>query len=160
MQLSNEKTKQINRKKGELNKYNYQMSKIPRLCDANDVLSGENTNVQKISIYNDLNELKKEFGKYTIFRSGSPEIFIDKIENYLKSKYGKPDIIIAQFFLFIDKDLYDWYFKLDNITRSSFDLFKSSFIDEIKRLEYNYYELVDMKKDEFFEKLKVFKNDV
>lgn len=152
------------------NKNNSQNKKRPLLHQANDVLTGSKKLDTKedekdkacMSIYSDLNELKKIFGRFELFKqcpiqgkfANNGTEWIELVESYLVKKYGKADGIITQFFGFIDKRMFDWYFALNFDTINSFSDFKALFLTETHRLHYEERSLVHLKKDDFLDKLK------
>lgn len=137
-------------------------NKRPLLQDANVVLSG--SKVTKAdqsdscnSIYSDLAELKKIFGRYVLFEgcefngrlvTDSSE-WIELVESYLVQKYANPAGIVQHFFGFLDQTMIDWYFALDLTKFKVFDDFKCEFLKEAKRLEFEMTSAVTLAKDPF-----------
>ena len=147
--------------------------KRPMLGKANEVLNGskkqrdEETKLEEndkacMSVYSDLNDLKKIFGRFEISKGCRIQDrlvkdgveWLELVESYLVKKYGKADGIITHFYSFIDKKMFDWYFSLDFEAISTFGDFKSEFLKEVKKLEYEQRSLVSLPKSEFLFKFK------
>lgn len=139
-----------------------EISSAAKENDTNNDLCSSSSGLN--SIYGDLNLMVKQFGKFEPFlRFGSTQIdaemFVSTLERYLVKRYGKPDGIIEHFHVFLSEELYSWFFGLQDNQKSKWDTFKTSFINKVRDLEYDLYELSALKKDEFLAKLKSSKSD-
>ena len=128
------------------------------------LFDGNRLNYQVSIVETDLIEILNHFKKFKMFSiknvNGRLKIFkpinyIETLESYLIQKYGRPEVIIEHFYSLIDEELYSWYFNLDNIAKSTFHCFKSSFLDYTKKLEYDEHYKSSLNKTEYFNLLKV-----
>lgn len=99
-----------------------------------------------------LNFIKK-FGKFELFKKEfinnkycilSAESFMDNVENSFFKEHDNPSFIINHFYSLISEELFEWFFNLKEEEKSSFNLFKLSFINEVKKMEYENYNLATM----------------
>lgn len=95
----------------------------------------------------------KKYGKYSMFRKElvnnqyrilSPEKYMNDIETDLIKGFDNPRSVIDHFFSFISDDLFEWYFSLKDEEKSTFAAFRLSFINQVKKLEYDNYRLSTM----------------
>ena len=117
--------------------------------------------VELKSIYPELNNLKKAFGRFELFNGAwiheqlvtDPAAWINLVEAHLVG-FNNPCEILEHFFGFIDKKMFDWYFSLDLKIFEKFADFKSEFLLETKRLAFQSSSLVFLDKAAFLLKFK------
>ena len=91
------------------------------------------------SIFNDLELLQKQFGRFIVFGRVDAEHWAAAFEAYLQHNYHSVDEICAHFHAFLDDSQFSsWYFSLKDETWSTL---KVKFLEKARSIEFQYQTL-------------------
>lgn len=123
----------------------------------NSLATRNNSNSKSIqyainSLYNDIPKLKSVFGTYKLFQGIEAEVWIEKVSIYLNSNYSTNiDEVCPYFYVFLSEDYHKWFFK-NKLT--TFEVFKTKFIEQSFDLLKDYHELMYSKQSVFMKLIK------
>lgn len=99
------------------------------------------------TIYNDLEKLQSQFGRFEVFGKFQAEHWVTALETYLINQYPSADEICDHFYAFLDPVQFsDWFFGQNSTIWN--DL-KQGFLTKAREIEFDHQQMVVMKQSDF-----------
>lgn len=103
------------------------------------------------TIYNDLEKLQAQFGRFTVFGKFQAEHWITAFEAYLINEYPSVDEICSHFYAFLDPDQFsNWFFGQSSTTWKAL---KEAFLEKSRDIEFDHQLMVIQSQSIFKESL-------
>lgn len=109
------------------------------------------------SIYNDLDFLQNQVGRFRVFGKFDPEHWVSCFETVLRERYSNIDEVCSHFHFFVDPEQFSaWYF---GQTATTWVDLRKGFLEKASEIELELRELAIMKQTDFVEKVKKLRKD-